>query len=241
MCVAIGDEQAILSTAERFEAPGLRGVYIGCMSRLIFIVACAVWCGWLMAGCAAPKGTVSFVISADQYEKAIEAARATLRDARLTVDRVDAQAGVVSTFAKPSAGLGTPWDREQATLGDEMSDYVNQHERVASVLFEGDTDDLRQATGTIKVTVDVVVYRVRRSGWRVETESISRSRHAVDPLAISRGQPRTFRQAIRRDDVFAAVLADGLRKRLGIVPLAVRDAAPSSVVSGADDARANRP
>jgi hypothetical protein len=195
----------------------------------------------MLAGCASPKGTVSFVIPAEQYGEAIEAARATLRDARFTVDRVDSQAGVVSTFAKPSAGLGTPWDREQATLGEEVSDYVNQQERVASILFEGDADDVRLATGTLKVTVDVVVYRVRRSGWRVETESISRSRHSVDPLAISRGQPGTFRQAVRRDDTFAAVLADRIQARLGMTPLEVQQAEDSSVMSNADDGFADEP
>jgi len=200
------------------------------MIRMMSFIFGAALAACLLGGCASPTGTVAFEISADRYGEAIEVARTTLREARFTVDRVDAQEGIVTTHAKSTAGLGTPWDKEQATLLDEVSDFVNQHERVVRVMFTGHDEPDLSASGVLAVEVEVVVYRVRRGGWRVETESISRSRHARDPLAASRGQPGTFRQATRRDDVFAAHLADEMRSRLGI-PSVANENEPASVTA----------
>lgn len=183
-------------------------------------LACLLALMVLVTGCASPRGTVSFEVPAERYDEAIDAVRATLRDARFEVDRVDAEAGVVSTYPKPTAGIATPWDTEQATLGAEVGDLVNQHERVARVEFVGGGEDLRAAGGVLDARVEVIVYRVRRSNWRIETESISRSTHARDALSASRGQPGRLSQAIRRDDVFAAALADRIRERLALEPAA---------------------
>ncbi len=190
------------------------------MHPVLFKILGVIFAGILLTGCATPKGPVTFEIQADRYEETLDVVRGTLRDARFEVDRVDAGAGVVSTYPKSTAGLATPWDGEQTTLGDEVSDFVNQQERVVRVMFESDQGNLRSGTGTLKAQVEVIVYRVRRGGWRVETESISRSTHARDPLSASRGHPWQFSQAIRRDDAFAAVLADRMRERLGIEPQA---------------------
>jgi len=171
-----------------------------------------------LTGCASPKGTVSFAIAADRYDESIDAVRDTLADARFKVDRVDAESGIVSTFPKPSAGLATPWDTEQADFNTEVQDLVNQHERVVRVLFKGDAEDRRTAQGVLDVQVEVIVYRVRRANWRIETESISRSTHARDPLSVSRGQPARFSQPLRRDDILAAEIADRIRARLAIAP-----------------------
>ncbi len=186
------------------------------MHPIFLKLLATILAGIMLSGCAAPKGPVTFEIQADRYEETLDVVRGTLRDARFEVDRVDAGAGVVSTYPKSTAGLATPWDGEQMTLGDEVSDFVNQQERVVRVLFESDQGDLRSGTGMLRAQVEVIVYRIRRGGWRVETESISRSTHAHDPLSASRGHPWKFSQAIRRDDALAAVLADRMRKRLGI-------------------------
>jgi len=185
--------------------------------RVLKLVSIALL-GIFMQGCATPEGSVGFEVAADRYEETLDVVRGTLRDARFQVDRVDAGAGMVSTYPKATAGLATPWDGEQMTLGEEVSDLVNQQERVVRVSFGSDDGDLRSGEGTLRARVEVIVYRVRRGGWRVETESISRSTHARDPLAATRGHPWRFSQAIRRDDAFAAVLADRMRERLGIEP-----------------------
>ena len=183
--------------------------------RVLRLVSIALL-GIFMQGCTTPKGSVGFEVAANRYEETLDVVRGTLRDARFEVDRVDAGAGVVSTYPKSTAGLATPWDGEQMTLGEEVSDLVNQQERVVRVSFASDDGDLRSGEGTLRAQVEVIVYRVRRGGWRVETESISRSTHARDPLAAKRGHPWRFSQAIRRDDAFAAVLADRMRDRLGL-------------------------
>lgn len=188
------------------------------MTRPLAISILILTLAFALGGCASPRGTVAFEVPADRYDETIDVVRDTLRDARFQLDRVDAEAGVISTHPKSSAGLATPWDAEQSSFAVEVQDLVNQHERVARISFVGDHEDLRLAHGTLKAQVEVIVYRVRRANWRVETESISRSSHARDPLSISRGQPARFSQAIRRDDAFAAELADRIRERLALAP-----------------------
>ncbi len=198
----------------------------------------AVWVAALITasliGCSSPRGGVSFTVPADRYGQTIDAARETFLDARFVIDRVDARAGVVETQPKHTAGLATPWDAEQTTLKQEWSDLLNQHERVARLIVEpvdAPTDNLTAAAGELRATVEVIVYRVRRSGWRVETETISRSTHSRDMVGPLRGQPNTFAQPIARDVELAGTLAQRIRQRLGIQPpsepaLQAEDAAP---------------
>lgn len=177
----------------------------------------------LLVGCASPRGGVSFTVPAERYDETMNAARETFLDARFMLDRVDARAGLVETQPKPTAGLATPWDTEQANLGQEWSDLLNQHERVARLIVEpversGGTTNVTTVTGPLQATVEVIVYRTRRSGWRVDTETISRSTHSRDMLGPARGQPNVFAQAIARDDKLAEALAQRIRERLGIEP-----------------------
>ncbi|MCL4220985.1 MAG: hypothetical protein KJZ65_06415 [Phycisphaerales bacterium] len=172
-----------------------------------------------LTGCASPRGGVSFTVPSDQYGATIDAAREAFLDARFIIDRVDARAGIIETQPKHSAGLATPWDTEQATLRQEWSDLLNQHERVARLIvepIEGPTDDLAAAAGELQATVEVIVYRVRRSGWRVETETISRSTHSRDMLGPQRGQPNSYSQPVARDDQLAEALAQRIRERLAL-------------------------
>lgn len=172
-----------------------------------------------LSGCASPRGGVSFTVPADQYGATIDAAREAFLDARFVIDRVDARAGIIETQPKHSAGLATPWDTEQATLRQEWSDLLNQHERVARLIVEpidGSTDDLAATSSELQATVEVIIYRVRRSGWRVETETISRSTHSRDMLGPQRGQPNSFSQPIARDDQLAEALAQRIRERLAL-------------------------
>lgn len=176
-----------------------------------------------LTGCASPRGGVSFTVPAERYGQTIDAARETFIDARFVIDRVDARAGIVETQPKHSAGLATPWDGEQTTLKQEWSDLLNQHERVARLIVEpvdASSNDLTSAACELQATVEVIIYRVRRSGWRVETETISRSSHSRDMLGPSRGKPNSFSQPVARDDQLAELLAQRIRERLAIGPAA---------------------
>ncbi|MBX3321683.1 MAG: hypothetical protein KF757_01700 [Phycisphaeraceae bacterium] len=171
----------------------------------------------LMQGCAGPRAGVVFVLDADAYESAIGASRSVLRDAGFEIDRVDAEAGIITTLLKPTAGFATPWDGEQSTLGQETSDLLNQQHRSVTITFASDNPDadLRLTTEPIAARVDVVIYRIRTSGWKIETETISRSSFSRDPIAQSQGSPGRFAQPVKRDDKLAERLSARIQAAMG--------------------------
>lgn len=102
-------------------------------------------------------------------ERVVQAVREVLTDYRFEIDRVDARRGVVTTAFKSTQGLASPWDGEQNSLYEESADLVNQHERGVRVTLDDEGS----------FVVSVIVQRVHRPAWRVETESIAQSTHAV--------------------------------------------------------------
>jgi len=180
-----------------------------------------------LVGCSAPthRETV-FVVLPGEYAAAFDATRDVLTDARFTLDRVDAGAGVITTLPKPTTGLATPWDREQTTLGQEWEDFTNQQERLVRVTFapEGDDDevpgpgealpDRRTDDRPLVARVDVTVLRVRRPGWRPETEAISRSTRSFDPRESETPGGAAFTEPIGRDELLAGRLSEQVRARL---------------------------
>lgn len=102
-------------------------------------------------------------------ERVVQAVREVLTDYRFEIDRVDARRGVVTTAFKTTQGLASPWDGEQNSLYEESADLVNQHERGVRVTLDDEGG----------FVVSVIVQRVHRPAWRVETESIAQSTHAV--------------------------------------------------------------
>lgn len=168
-----------------------------------------------LGACSSPRADVAFDFDAADYGTVLSASRDALRDFRFEVDRLDAEAGIITTAPKPSSGLATPWDADQSSLGLEVSDLLNQQQRAVTITFESpDNPDLRFAQGPISARVDVVIYRVRTSGWRLETESISQSRYSRDPLARSRGAEPRFLQPWKRDDALAQRLSAAIRERI---------------------------
>jgi len=155
----------------------------------------------------APEASVAF--DAGDYPAVFSAARDALTDLRFTPDRVDAARGVITTLPKRTAGLATPWDREQTTLGDDGRDFMHQHERVCTVVFE-------PPEAPTTVSVGVTIYRVRRPNWRVESDAIRRSTHAIDPIAHRAGDGPEFREAISADPALAARIASDIAARAGI-------------------------
>jgi len=199
-------------------------------------------CLLLLPACAAPKTLPdSFVIERDAYDEAFEATRDVLRAYRFTPDRVDARAGVIATAPKTTAGLATPWDNEQTTFDEELSDLGNDQQRRVRVTFtpvrpeDGGDDplgapipDVRAATGDIEVRVQVFLERIRWPGWRLNAASIDLSTRARDPDLARRDMEPSYVQPIRRDDEYAGRLAASIAKRLGLPPEppAQREVAP---------------
>jgi hypothetical protein len=175
----------------------------------------------LLAGCAAPRPEEAFfAIEPGRYADAFAAAKDVLASCRFELERVDARAGVLTTRAKPTSGLATPWDEEQTSFLMEWEDLLNRQLRRVRVTFRPalpapePPPDLRLFDGPIAATVEVVIDRRRRPGWRVESTSIRLSSFTRDPALVDRGLWPTYDVPFTQDDRFAAVLGRRIAARL---------------------------
>ncbi len=182
------------------------------MNTLASILAALILPATLL-GCAAPKPTqshhASLTIDASDYDRAIDAARQVLIDNRFEIDRVDARRGIITTAPKQTAGLATPWDQEQSSLDQEWADLVHHHERVVRVSFT------RPSAGEpIEATVLASIIRIRRPNWRLETESIRHSTHAITIEANNTRAPATMREPIGEDAALSEKIASQIEAKL---------------------------
>ncbi len=172
---------------------------------------------FVLCGCAQPKSDGTFSVPTGAYPAAIDATRDALRDYRFDLDRVDAAAGVVTTAGKWSSGLATPWDAEQSSIAQEWDDAMNRQQRRVRVTFapaEGTSeDDLRSLDAPLVGRVEVTVYRLHRQGWRLESESVGRSRRAFDP-ELGRSQGSRYFVPITRDERLEARIAEAVARRI---------------------------
>tara|TARA_R110000782_G_scaffold175732_1_gene266846 strand:+ start:13459 stop:14076 length:618 start_codon:yes stop_codon:yes gene_type:complete len=161
-------------------------------------------------GCATHSaGATATEVPSGSYAGLFDATRRTLAEYRFTLDRVDAARGVITTAPKQTAGLATPWDREQSKPGQRVEDLIHQQERVVRVVFEPPEDPSR-------VSVEVVVQRVRRPNWRVESDAIRTSTHARDPMALRSGRGAEYREPVSEDRLLAARLLARIRELAGL-------------------------
>lgn len=173
-------------------------------------------------GCAEGNRSTSLEVPAGEYATAFDAARQVLRDYRFDLDRVDARAGVITTASKESAGLATPWDAEQTTLGQEVEDLLAEQRRRVRVTFEprdtggtGSSGDLLDAGGRVlDAKVEVFVERVYVRGVKPSPRAILLSRQWYDPVSISRGQSPRYEAPLSRDEGLARRLSAEIRRRL---------------------------
>lgn len=181
-----------------------------------------------LAGCVSTQGgSAEVAIPAARYAEAFDAAKDILVASRFELERVDAAAGVLSTVPKPTAGLATPWDSEQASLAQEVDDVVNRHLRTVRITFEGAPDQPRTAR------IEAVVERERRAGWRLDTTSLRYTSVTEDPALRARGMWPRYYVAIAQDPELSANLATELRTRLGLAQPGRPAAAPGAKPEGA--------
>ncbi|MCA9303150.1 MAG: hypothetical protein KC996_03410 [Phycisphaerales bacterium] len=170
-------------------------------------------------GCSSPQqaepSAATVEIAPGDMDRAIDAARAVLLDNRFTIDRVDARRGVLTTIPKQTAGLASPWDPEQSSLDQEIGDLVHHHERVVRVSFEQGASG-----GPILADVHASIIRVRRPGWRLETESVRKSTHTASISNNNTRMPPVLREPIGEDHALSARLAQEIRDRLAQQPVA---------------------
>ena len=143
-----------------------------------------------------------------RYDEAFDAVRDVLSEFRFAIDRVDARRGVITTHPKRSAGLGTPWDREQSTLTQEWEDLINEQRRVVRVEFEQGEESSNQAR------VRVEVLRTHRPNWRVQSESVRLSTHARSRDVNGELEPGSYLEPVGLDTALAWRLAAAINDRL---------------------------
>lgn len=205
-----------------------------CISGL---VVCVFIAGTVMNGCAsstrtdralegddsAVSGSVVgdvVVFEGGSYQEVFDAAREVIRGYRFAINRVDASRGVITTQPKRTLGLGSVWDREQSTLGQELEDFANEHKRTVRVQFErtASGDSSMQADGAgegvVRATIEVMVHRVHRPHMRIETESIRLSSQARSRDSSGRVEPVSFSEPLGHDLAFARRLAREIQDKL---------------------------
>jgi hypothetical protein len=213
-------------------------------TALLLVVAASAA---ILPGCAAPPEPKSdWPIAAGEYVATFEAARQVLRDTGFGIDRTDPAAGVLATRTKATAGLGTPWDREQATAGDEIEDLFNRDARQIRITFEPDpptpeTVDLRDTQSTLLVRVRAVKFRRHRPNWQLESSAIQLSQRAEDPALDARGMSGEYRVAYTEDRVLAARLADEIRRLAAQTPSNTASTAPAAPAADAPKPAAEQP
>lgn len=185
------------------------------MKALALIVLC-----FALIGCAAPGTGSEFRVEGAGYAAAFDAARQTLIDARFDLERVDARAGVITTRPKSTAGLATPWDAEQSSISQEVEDLANQQQRTIRVWFEPEIradpapEDLRHIEGPMVVRVEVVIERVHKPGWRIETTAVRFSSFSRDPELTERAMWPRYSVAFAQDPEYAGRLAHAIERRI---------------------------
>lgn len=185
---------------------------------LCLLSACSVLSAVsLLGGCAARVDAPrEFAVAPGHYPAAFDATRELLRGMDFTLERVDADSGVISTEPRFSRGLLEPWDATQTGLSDEWEDTVNMQARSVRVTFTQDggepTDDAAETTATVWVTL----YRNHRSGRRLDSEWVGASTFARDPLQQAR-HTSVYLVPTRRDEALEARLADKILRELGEV------------------------
>lgn len=178
--------------------------------RTLLQLAALAFAALNLSGCASSEGPTTFDVAPGQYTRAFNTARETLRDQFYSIDRVDAEAGVISTFPKDSAGLATPWDSDQSSLKQEWEDLAADQRRTIRVVFERQPGGQEPALGRVTVVVD----RRYRPGIRIPAKSVKSASLTQDPALAQRGMWPAYDVAVEEDRALAARLAGEIANRL---------------------------
>jgi hypothetical protein len=174
----------------------------------------------ILGGCASGR-TAEFGVAAGSYAAAFDAAREVLRDMRFELDRVDADAGVITTRPKATAGLATLWDAEQSLVGQEVEDLLNHQRRRVRVSFRvlggaGESQESSSIPSDIPLVlrVEATLHRMQTPGLRPSSKAISMTTTSIDPVQTARGQGSQYEVKVAEDEALAARLAEKIRRRV---------------------------
>lgn len=190
-----------------------------------------------LIGCSA-SGPPQFTIEPGAYPAAFDAAREVLRDHAYKLERVDAQAGVITTIAKPTAGLATPWDGDQTSPGQEIGELFNQRARTVRITFEPQTPDaakpgelLADTTAPLVGHVQVTIWQRQVTNLRLNPKGVGLTNESIDPSLIAQGVGSRFDVPLERDNPLAVRLAREIEKALSAKPTATAGIAPTATRS----------
>lgn len=184
-------------------------------------------CGFclLITGCSSvPDNGGRFAVAPEQYQVAIDASRSVLDRYGMSIERVDAAYGVVTSQPKRTAGVVTPWDREQSTARQEWEDFVNRQSRVVRIVIEpeeiesvdpaiNDLRDAAEAGVPLVGRVEAVVFRQHRAHKRLQSEAIFLTTFAGDPQ-MQRRHGTSYSVAHERDGKLERRLAAAIEQEM---------------------------
>lgn len=207
---------------------------VNTMHKLGILLSAAVAACLTLGGCAsAVDHPGQFTFAKSDYTAAFGTTRDVLRAYRLDLERIDADAGVISTAPEFSTGLLQPWSPLQTGLGDEWEDTLNHQARAVRVTFE--PDGAENMRGSVWVTV----LREQRAGRRLDSETVGGSTFAIDPQLRER-HSSVYLVPMRRDSSLEARLAkrieDDLHAQLGAGAEAVPEAPVSDETAAPESA-----
>ena len=187
-----------------------RAVSIGLITGVIVLGGCAGQSE--RRDNAMGRAVVATPIADAHADQVFDAARETLMGFRFALDRVDARRGVITTHPKRTAGIATPWDKEQSGIDQEWEDLLNEQRRVVRIEFDPAGEQAADQERTMRIQVEVV--RTHRPNWRIETESVRLSHHAQSRDADGVLEPGSFTEVVGLDERFAQRIADAIETRL---------------------------
>lgn len=192
-------------------------------TRAVLSLLIAVFFGASLGGCqaSAPKAT-SMRISPGAYAATFQAVKDELRASGFELDRIDARAGIITTRPHFSAGLATPWVRDESTFGQEVDGFLNRHRRTVIVRFapsdgESSSDppvDRRLLDVEIRASVEVRVERIHRLGLRPSSSSIRLSSVAEHGEYADASEPLWTTTTVNDDELLAARIVGGVTHRV---------------------------
>ena len=187
--------------------------------RTIFSALAMLAC-LLCTGCASSRSDARFEGDGGSFAAAFEASRETLRDFGFVMERVDASAGVITTQARTSSGLATPWDRDQSTLSQEADDLLNHHRRRVRITFSPPTESgQKPETADIShierwvAVVEVAIDQVQYPGLRVPARAGTLWSVTTDPARSDVNLNYQYDTPQVRDVGFERRIAEAIERR----------------------------
>jgi hypothetical protein len=192
------------------------------LARLLApLLACSLLV--LLPACSSPPTSRTLEVSPSQSADAFSAALTELRERRFVPERIDAQAGVITTQPKRTGGLVSPWDSEQSSLADEFEDTFHYHTRTVRITIApvappadlaNESRDLFLAKAPIRIEVEAFVARRQTPHMQPQPRVLGLTTQAIDPTLSPRGMTGAYDVSLSRDDDLAASIAQGITRRL---------------------------